>query len=62
MGVIGMIEKNKGGRGKCSSDRNAEVVAARAAGMTYPEMGAKFGISRNRLVMIIKRAQMEQQE
>jgi Mor family transcriptional regulator len=52
-----MIEKNKGGRGKFSAERNAEVVAARESGMTYPEMGAKFGVSRNRLVMIIKRAQ-----
>jgi Mor family transcriptional regulator len=57
-----MIEKNKGGRGKCSAERNAEVVAAREAGMSYPDMGAKFGISRNRLVMIIKRAQKDMQE
>lgn len=49
-----MTDKPKGGRGKIEHDRNAAVVADRKAGMTYPEMGEKYGLSRSRLVKIIK--------
>lgn len=56
-----MTDKPKGGRGKVETERNAAVVADRKAGMTYPEMGEKYGLSRSRLVKIINTARANAQ-
>ena len=56
-----MNDKPKGGRGKIETERNAAVVADRAAGMAYKLLERKYGISRSRLVHIINAARDAQQ-
>ena len=55
-GAAEMNDKPKGGRGKIETERNAAVVADRAAGMAYKLLERKYGISRSRLVHIINAA------
>lgn len=51
-----MIEKNPGGRGVKSTERDAELLAACAKGdKTRQETADEFGISRCRLLQILRK-------
>lgn len=42
--------------GTCDGDRDVQIVADRQAGMTMEEIGAKYGISRERVRQLLNRA------